>query len=384
MRASRATIHLGNARHNLRVIREYLDRVSRSAGGRSPAMCVSVKANAYGHGAEELAKLAAEEGVDQLAVATVDEAVRLRDAGVSAPMVLYSLSLPEEADEVCAAGLAPFVADQEYCDRLAEAARRHHTTVAVHLKVDTGMGRIGCSPADAPVLARRIHDDPNLRLAGIATHFPVADDADRDFTEHQCRLFTEVVRRIRGSGVTDGLVHAANSGAVLAYPEAWFDLVRPGIMVYGYYPSHDQARDLDLRPVMELESRIVQLKTIEPGTSISYGRTYVAHRQTVIGTVPVGYADGYNRLLSNCGSVLVWEDGDRRARRVPIAGRVCMDQIMLDLGPAAPTRKHDRVVLFGPDPRGPSAEEIADLIGTIPYEVTCAVAGRVPRVYVDS
>ncbi len=377
-------IHLGNFRHNIREVREHLARVSRSTGTNPPVMCVSVKADAYGHGARELARVAVEEGVDQLAVATVDEALSLRHAGIRSPLVLYSLSMPEEADAVCDADLSPFVADHEYCDRLIEAAQRHDTIVAVHLKIDTGMGRIGCSPDEAPALARRIRDEPYLRLTGIATHFPVADGAERTFTEDQTQRFAMTVDRIRSAGVTDGLVHAANSGAILAYPESWFDLVRPGIMVYGYYPSHDQERTLDLRPVMELESRIVQLKTVEPGTSLSYGRTYVAQQRTVIGTVPIGYADGYNRLLSNRGNVLVYENGGSRVRRVPVAGRVCMDQIMLDLGPDAPTLKYDRVVLFGPDSRGPSGEEIADLIGTIPYEVTCAVAARVPRTYVDS
>ncbi|MFP4010497.1 MAG: alanine racemase [Spirochaetaceae bacterium] len=383
MRATRAIIDLGNYRHNLRVIKERLQQADRPRGRPVPGMCVAVKADAYGHGATALARVALEEGAEHLGVATVDEAVRLREAGITAPILLYSLPLPEEVEEVCRTGISPFVADEEYCDRIAAAAERVGTTARIHLKIDTGMGRIGCRPDEAVSLAGRISSNPNLELAGIATHFPIADAADRSFTEHQIDVFGRTVKDIREAGVTEGIVHAANSGAVIAYPAAYFDMVRPGIATYGYYPSHDQERILDLRPVMQFESRIVFIKTVEPGTSVSYGRTYRASRRTVIGTVPAGYADGFNRLLSNQAEVLVFEGEGASVRRAAVAGRVCMDQFMIDLGPESRARKYDKVVLFGPDPRGPSGEEIADLTGTIPYEVTCAVGARVPRVYRD-
>jgi alanine racemase len=269
------------------------------------------------------------------------------------------------------------VTDLELADLLDAAARRAGVRLQVHLKVDTGMGRIGCSTADAPAVASHITLRGNLHLEGVSTHFALADSADPAFTRDQIERFDTAVAAIRERGVDPGIVHAGNSGGVLAFPEAWYDMVRPGIMAYGYYPSDEQERALDIRPVMELESRLVFIKEVEAGTPVSYGATWHATHRTYVGTVPVGYGDGYNRLLSNRGRVLI------RGMSYPIVGRVCMDQIMVDLGPVCTVERYDPVTLFGPDPAGPDAEELATICGTIPYEVTCAVSKRVPRVYVD-
>jgi alanine racemase len=267
------------------------------------------------------------------------------------------------------------VGNRESIDSLASEAAKRRKPVQVHLKVDTGMGRIGCQPDEAPELAERIDSADWLELSGVCTHFPVADTADREFTAWQLDRFRACVDGIRSRGIDPATLHAANSGAILDHPQSAFRMVRPGIMLYGYYPSHEQARNLALKPVMELLSKVVFLKKVPRGTGISYGLTHRVERDTTIATIPAGYADGYNRLLSNRGQVCI------RGRRYPIVGRVCMDQTMVDVGPDSEVELYDEVILFGPHPPAPDAEEIAGLMQTIPYEVTCLISRRVPRVF---
>lgn len=353
---------------------------------RGPGFCVAVKANAYGHGAARLAGIAFEEGAEAVGVATVEEGALLRDAGIEGRILLYSIATAQESPLIVELGLEPFVADKEWIEALANASGRRpdgaesEKPLACHLKVDTGMGRIGCRPEDAGELASLIAGAPGLSLAALCTHFPAADVEDQSFTREQLARLDEALSGISRQGVHVPAVHAANSGATLALPESYRNMVRPGIATYGYFPSHDQRRTLELKPVMEFESRVAFVKKVYPGETVSYGRTWCAGRETVIATIPAGYADGYNRLLSNRGEVLLFERTGR-ARRVPVAGRVCMDQFMVDCGPDSHVAVGDRVVLFGPDRRGPDAEELADAIGTIPYEVLSQVNARVPRLY---
>ena len=373
MRATRAVIHLENLRHNVRLIRAHI--------GQGPRICMAVKADAYGHGAVELVRAALSEGVDYLAVATVDEGAELRAAGVTAPILLLSIPLLDEVGDAIRSGLALLAGSESYLAAIEGEARKQGRIADVHLKVDTGMGRIGCTPERAPDMAARVARSPRMRLAGIGTHFPVADMAADEhvrFTREQVRTLAAIVDRIRRLGIDPGLVHAANSGAVISYPESHFDLVRPGIILYGYYPSRQRPRPLDVRPVMGLESRIVFLKRVPAGTGISYGLTYHTSEETTIATIPCGYGDGYSRLMSGRAKVLV--DG----ALYPVAGRVCMDQLMIDLGPRSNARLYDPVVLFGPDEGAPTAEDLADIMGTIPYEITCNINKRVPRVYLDA
>lgn len=366
MRPTRAIIHTDNFRHNIRTAR-------RLGGGRP--ICAAVKADAYGHGAVSLSRVAIEEGVDLLAVATVDEGGELREAGIDAPILLLGHTTGEEADRIVQLGLQTMVGDEPYATALDAAAARRSTVVDVHLKVDTGMGRIGCRPDDAVDLARRVSEAAHLRLAGVATHLPVADGDDRIPTEAQLSRFTAVVDAIGNAGIDPVCVHAANSAALLSGGYPLFDLVRPGIMLYGYAPSPELTGATDLRPVMELRSQIVFIKRVPPGTGVSYGLTWRAPRETVIGTVAAGYADGYNRLLSNTGTVAIG------GALYPVVGRVCMDQFMVDLGPAPTVGLYDEVVLFGPDPPAPDAQALAGILETIPYEITCRIDQRVPRVY---
>jgi alanine racemase len=212
-------------------------------------------------------------------------------------------------------------------------------------------------------------------MEGVATHFPAADGSDPAYTEEQIRVFTETVGAIRGRGIDPPFIHAANSGGITGHPASLFTMVRPGIMLYGYPPAPEQKAKLGLLPVMEFESKLVMIKRLPAGSYISYGLTYKTPRETCIGTVAAGYGDGYCRLLSNKARVLI------RGALYPVAGRVCMDQFMVDLGPAADIPRYTAVSLFGPDPAGPDAADLAEIIGTIPYEVTCAVSARVPRIY---
>ncbi|MCG8451837.1 MAG: alanine racemase [Spirochaetales bacterium] len=364
MRATRALIHINHFIHNLQLVRSQCPQ---------QAICVAVKADAYGHGAIPLSQAALQNGATHLAVATLEEAAQLREAGLSAPILLFSLLTPEEIPEAVSLHLQPFETSARGLELYAQASAAQGRRTGIHLKVDTGMGRIGCPPEQVAELALFIHQSPHLELAGLATHFPSADEEDPHYTQEQVGRFQMALQSC--ASFAPQQIHAANSGAIVAHPQARFTMVRPGIMLYGYYPSHDQKRHLDLKPVMELRSKLVHIKRIKKGDTVSYGRSWTAPHETVIGTIPAGYADGYNRLLSNQGWVAV------NGRQCPVVGRVCMDQFMVDLGPQAQDELYDDVVLFGGDAPAPSAEDIADLCQSISYEVTCRIDKRVPRVY---
>jgi len=369
MRATKAIIRLDNLRHNIGIIQTHV--------GKNSAICMAVKANAYGHGAIRIAKTAIAAGIKALGVATVDEGLDLRKAGISAPLYLFSLPCDTEIEALVTSGLIPFCTDENIINKYNAAAKQQHKIITVHLKVDTGMGRIGCAPQNAVELATLISSCTYLELGGICTHFPIADSGDARFTKAQIDILKNVIFKLQQQGIRVNIIHAANSGAIIDKPESYFNMVRPGIILYGYYPSHDQARILDVKPVMELKTQISFIKKVAKGTSISYGRTYITKAETYIATLPIGYGDGYSRLLSNRADVFI------EGRRYPVAGRVCMDQIMIDLGPKTDLTVGREVVLFGAAQGAPDAEEIADLMETIPYEVTCLITARVPRVYID-
>jgi alanine racemase len=368
MRATRAIIYLSNIRSNIRAIRAHV--------GKSVKICIAVKADGYGHGAVEVAKVAVSEGIEFLGVATLSEAAELRQAGIRIPVILLSLCVPDEIRDIVALDVLPVVASADLADLFAAESGRQGKKTGCHLKIDTGMGRIGCTPEEAPALAEKIAVNPSLSLAGVCTHFPGSDLSDKSFTNGQIRRFSRAVDAIRARGIDPGLIHAANSGAINEIPESYFNLVRPGIMVYGYYPSREQSRALALKPAMEFRTRVVFLKKVGKGTPISYGMTYRAPEDAWIATLPVGYADGYNRLLSNRGRVAI------NGMIYPVVGRICMDQCLVNLGSQTDVRLYDDAVLFGPEPPAKSAEEIADQLETISYEVTCLVGKRVPRIFI--
>jgi alanine racemase len=325
-----------------------------------------------------MAKAALEEGVSFLAVATAGEGAQLREAGITAPILLLSIPLPEEIPELIANKLSPLAGDKDFIRELAASAERDGTPLSVHLKVDTGMGRVGCPPASAAELAALIAGSKGLKLGGVATHLAVSDSLDSDdvrYTREQLARFSGAVDSIRKAGLDPGIVHAANTGAVAFHRDAFFDMVRPGILLYGYAPEGAET-ELPVKPVMELLSQIVFIKRVKKGETVSYGRTWTADRDTTIATIPLGYGDGLPRRLSGDFSVRI------NGGVYPLAGRICMDQCMVDLGPATAIGRWDTVTIFGGD--APSAADIAAKLGTISYEITCGINKRVPRVYIDN
>ncbi len=340
-------------------------------------ICAAVKADGYGHGAVEVSRTALAAGVDCLGIAVAGEGRELREAGISAPILVFSHLSPGEIDSACRWSLEPFAGSLVYIKELERAARKRKVILDLHLKIDTGMGRIGCSPGEATELARYIENSPFLHLKGTCTHFPVSDSIkteDMDFTAGQITLFNKTIDDIRTNGLNPGIIHAANSGAITAWPEAHYDMVRPGIILYGYYPDAFMKKPAEFKPVMQLETTLTFIKKIEKGTAVSYGRTWLAEKETIIGTIAVGYADGYSRLLSNRGEVFI------KGKRFPLAGRICMDQTMIDLGDDNGIALNETVILFGPE-EAPTAEEIGLITKTIPYEVTCSISRRVPRIF---
>lgn len=365
--ATTATTDLGAIRQNLAAVRARV-------GDRQ--VLAAVKANAYGHGAVEVsAMIEATGAADWLGVATVPEALELRDAGVTLPILKLSHALDDAEAEACvAADVDLTVVDADGIDRVARVARRLGCTPSVHLKVDTGMRRIGCEPAEAPELAATA-DAAGLHLRGLFSHLPVSDtEAGREFTARQVTRFARVADAVAARRGRVELVHLANSGAVLAHPDAWFDMVRPGIILYGSLPDPASPRSVPLVPALRWTTRVSFVKTVSAGEGVGYGLTWTTPRDTTVATLPVGYGDGWSRLLGNRGRVLV--DGVA----YPVVGRICMDQAMIDVGPDARVRAGDEAVLVGRSGDGAiTVQEVADLMGTIPYEVTCLIAPRVTR-----
>ena len=368
MRATRAIIHLDNFLRNL--------EAARAKAGRHPMICVPVKADAYGHGAVPISRCALEAGAEYLSVAAVSEGAELRAAGITAPILLLSQALPEELLDIVSLDLSPLVSDEEFIEAVALAAEWSEKRLSLHLKVDTGMGRMGCRPEEAANLAARIASKKWLTLGGIATHLSVSDSlelGDMAYTKEQLRHFREAVASVRDAGIEPGLVHAANSGALVFHDEACFDMIRPGIFLYGYSPAASVRGGLSSEPVMELRSAVVNIKKVKKGDAVSYGRTWVAPEDTFVGVIPAGYADGLPRLLSNDHSVRI------RGKAYPLAGRICMDQCMVNLGPEPEVKRWDEALIFGPG--FITAAGIAAKTNTIPYEITCNISKRVPRVY---
>ncbi len=335
-----------------------------------------VKANAYGHGSVEIAQALAKEGVKQFAVASLDEGIALRQAGLSESIVVLGALFEEQVSDLIAHRLTPVVSDGRIIPALAKAVHSHPAPYPIHLKVETGMGRLGFSSEELlTVLGNPLLHSP-LKVEGLMTHLADADGTDSTFTERQLSSFNALLEQIRLRGLTVPLVHAANSAAIVRFSDAHFSLVRPGIMLYGYHTLPASIPDPDLRPVLSLHTTVAQLRTIPQGSSVSYNGTFVAKRQTRIAVLPIGYADGYSRRLSHRGSVLI------QGRRAPIVGLVCMDMIMVDVTDLAPVQVGETVTLIGQlGEESIWADEVADWIGTIPYEVLCGIGSRVPRIY---
>jgi alanine racemase len=372
-----ASIDLGALRHNIAV----LQRIATPA-----ALCAVVKADGYGHGGTEVAKAAVAAGVSGLAVALVEEAIELRDAGITNPILLLSEPPPDAYDAAVAAGVTPTLYSMEGIRRIGASARLLGTTLSVHIKVDTGMHRVGAAESAVAELAQAVVDEGGLRLEGLWTHLAAADgdsEEDRSFTRMQLQRFDAVLAELRRAGHQPPVVHAANSAAAIAWPEARYNLVRCGISLYGPSPGPAATKALAamgidrLRPVMSLHARVSSVRTLDAGERPSYGRLRPLPERSVVATVPLGYADGLPRALFDAGfQVLIG------GRRYPLAGMVTMDQIVVDCGPQATVAPGDEVVLLGRQGEEEiTVEEWARLLGTISYEVLLGIGPRVPRVY---
>lgn len=384
-RCTKAIIYKDNLKYNLQQIRKYVDP--------SVKICVAVKADGYGHNAVLTAQIAEELGIDFLAVATVDEALELRNAGIKCNILLLSICTPPEMNDLFEYQITPLVFSEEYIKLLIKTSdlfcETHNINkkFSVHLAVDTGMGRIGCYPEEAGEQAKLISDSAHLELGGMCSHLAVSDSLSADnqkYTKEQFEQFKLAVENVKAKGINPGICSCGSSAALLNNQETPFDMVRPGIITYGYYPDQitkdylqSQGKDFDIKPVLALETKVVAIRHFYKGKSISYGRTYTCEEDTDIAVLPIGYADGLLRRFSPGLQVTI------NGKNYPVVGRICMDQCMVNIGKNNKDVKlWDKVLIFGPRESGAlnTADDLAELGNTISYEVLTSITKRVQRV----
>ncbi len=363
-----AEIDLEAVRHNVRAYQRHV--------GAGVKIIAVVKANAYGHGAVPTARAALEAGASMLAVHRLNEGVELRRAGIDAPVLLMGYTPPGGAAQVVRWQLTPSLMTAEFAQALSAQAGLAGVSVPVHVKVDTGMSRFGLMPEETSAFLQNLISLPYLRLEGLFTHFATADSLDQTWVRRQLDVFNGVIAAASSAGIEIPIIHAANSATAMRLREAHFHAVRPGVAIYGLDPSSEWPPVFEIKPALALKSLVARVRELPAGAGVSYGRTWVAARPTTAALVPVGYGDGYHRILSNRGVVLV---GGRRA---PVIGRVCMDQIVVDVTGIPGVKQDDEVVLIGRQGEEQiRAEELARLAETINYEVTTSILPRVVRVY---
>ncbi len=366
-----AEIDLSALRHNLEQVRKRI--------GHEGEIFAVVKADAYGHGAVRVARTLYSEGIRFFGVATAEEGIELRENGLDGALTILGGVSPGQYDLLFEYGFIPVLYNLEWAEKLSERALEKGRRLAVWVKVDTGMGRLGFLPEEARDAILRISELSGLTLLGVFSHFADADLLDREFTDRQLQIFVGLKEELAGCSIRLPYWHLANSAAVMSFPAGLFNMVRPGIMLYGYGPSGAFPAGEALRPVLSWRTRIQHLKEVPPGTPLSYGRTFVTDRTSRIATLPVGYADGYPRSLSNRAEVLV------RGKRAPVVGRVTMDMILADVTGIEGVGIGDRVTLMGEDgAERISAWDLAMWADTIAYEILCGIRRRVPRVYITT
>jgi len=361
-----AEIHLDNLTHNLTEIRKQV--------APAEVMCV-VKADAYGHGAVEITKHLVREGVTNFAVARLAEALELREAGIEENILIFGSLFPDEIETAVLNDIQVTVTDHKDIDTIREIAVQNSIFVRVHLNIDTGMGRVGIPFDKARGAIIKMVNIDQIKLAGIYTHFATSDERDKDYAKLQLQRFRDVVDEIIEHLPCRPVIHAANSGAILDLPEAKFNMVRAGISLYGHYPTVETTESISLKQVMTLKTHVGLVRRIAAGSSVSYGRNFIAKKETTIAVLPIGYADGIHRAMTNNADVLI------KGKLYPVVGTVTMDQIMVNVGDDV-VEVGDEAVFWGDTPQGSlQATKVAARIGTISYELCCAITKRVPRIY---
>lgn len=380
-RCSKAIIYTENLKNNIVEIKKCLSPQTK--------LCIAVKADSYGHNAILTSKLAEEAGVEFLAVATVDEGIELRNAGIKCNILLLSICIPEEYESLFKYEITPLIFDLENIKNLSAAADKffnNNTKFKVQLAVDTGMGRIGCYPDEAGEQAQVINNSNHLILSGMCTHFAVSDSLDKEnieFTNKQYENFEKAIENVKNKGIDPGICSCSNSAAIMNNKNMHINMVRAGIITYGYYPDDITKEylksvniDIELKPVLSLETKVVAIRHFKKGQSISYGRTYVCENDTDIAILPIGYADGLLRRFSPGLCVTI------NGKNYPVRGRICMDQCMVELGKNHNVKLWDKVLIFGPKESGAlnTADDLAKIGNTISYEVLTSISKRIERV----
>ncbi len=348
--------------------------------GKNPEIMAVVKANAYGHDVVEISRVALESGATWLGVGALEEGIILRKAGIKAPILMLGLTPEDGVDSLLFYDLVPTICDLETSKALSQAAVKYKKTARVHIKIDTGMRRLGIKSEEALDFIKRIKKMNNIEIQGLYTHFAATDEEDKSYTELQFAQYKRVADEVEKEGMHVPLKHMANSAAILDLPYTYLDMVRPGITIYGLFPLPGTARTIKLKPVAKFKTKIILIKKVGAGERIGYGRAYTTTKETTVATLPVGYADGYPRLLSGRGEVLV------RGRRAAIIGRICMDLCMIDVTDIPGVQVGDEIVLWGRQ-KGEkiSVEEIAEKTRTINYEIICMVdKPRVPKLFIKN
>lgn len=366
-----AEVNLDNIRSNIREIKKLT---------KDKKIIAVVKADAYGHGAIDVAPVLIEEGASKLAVAVITEALELRAAGIKTDIMILGYTPLTFSEKLIIENIEQTVYSLDYARGLSREALKLNTKAKIHLAIDTGMGRIGFLPDEDLEDIIKVCSLPGLDVVGIFTHFATADEKDKSYTREQFKKFKNICSELEERGIHIPLKHSSNSAAIMDLNETYLDGVRPGIITYGYYPSNEvQIEKLKLKPALTLKTNVVHLKKLKKDMYVSYGRAFKTEKETIIATLPIGYADGYTRLLNGKAKVII------RGQLAPVVGKICMDQCMVDVTNIKDIKLGDEVILIGEDNGVKfNADDIAQLIGTINYEIICMLKNRVPRIYIEN
>lgn len=368
-----AEINLDNLAHNIKEVRKYVDK--------NALVMAVIKANGYGHGAVEISRTFLDNGADRLAIAILSEGIELRRGNITESILILGYTPPTLYKKVIEYNLIQTIYNYEDAEILSNIAVELNKRVTIHIKIDSGMCRLGFLPNEKSIEdIVKISKLPNIYIEGIFTHFAKADEIDKSYTKKQFEVFTHFIDELDKNGLTIPIKHASNSAGIIDFPYYNLNMVRAGIMLYGYYPSDEVKKDnIELKPAMTLKAKVSHIKIIPEGTGVSYGQIFVADRETKIATLPIGYADGFTRIFNGKAEVYI------NGKMAKVLGKICMDQCMIDVTDIDDVEVGNEAVLFGYGEEGyPHVDEVARKIGTINYEIVCMVSRRVPRVYITN